>query len=491
MKRFQYIGAALILLASSVMAESYRPKERWRGFNLTGMMVQRASTGYFSEQDFALINELGFNFVRIPLDYRYWVQEGEWRKIDADALKPLDQALEWAGRHHLHVMLSLHRAPGLATIDPPEEQDLFKDQEALQVCIMHWSYLAERYKLIPPAKLSFGLLNEPSDKVLASNYVRVVSELVKAVRPHNPQRLMIADGLQWGRKVVPELFGFDVGVGTRGYEPHDLSHYRVAWAGNPTRLPSWPPSGAVTPLLGPQKAPLNLPLVLRNIPACWFIIKPGMISGDVDLQVMVNDDYLKVYPLHAGKGSGWSDVKDIPEWGLTQGKYNRTVEFEIKRDNSRVTLAVAAGDWAELEQIYLQTEDFQQAVLSFENVWGKTNAVITFNGFDAYQTFESDLVKGGLSFLRDHLTSPWEAARKSGKFVFTCEFGAYKHTPHDVTLKWMEDYLKIWKMADIGWALRDFRGPYGIIDSGRDDVKYENFRGYKLDRQMLELLRKY
>jgi endoglucanase len=34
----------------------------------------------------------------------------------------------------------------------------------------------------------------------------------------------------------------------------------------------------------------------------------------------------------------------------------------------------------------------------------------------------------------------------------------------------------------------NFRGPFGVLDSGREDAAYENFKGHKLDRAMLELL---
>ena len=30
---------------------------------------------------------------------------------------------------------------------------------------------------------------------------------------------------------------------------------------------------------------------------------------------------------------------------------------------------------------------------------------------------------------------------------------------------------------------------FGILDSGRTDVAYEDFRGHKLDRKMLDVLR--
>jgi len=35
------------------------------------------------------------------------------------------------------------------------------------------------------------------------------------------------------------------------------------------------------------------------------------------------------------------------------------------------------------------------------------------------------------------------------------------------------------------------RGPFGIIDSGREDVEYEDFYGHKLDRKLLELLMRF
>ena len=55
----------------------------------------------------------------------------------------------------------------------------------------------------------------------------------------------------------------------------------------------------------------------------------------------------------------------------------------------------------------------------------------------------------------------------------------------------MEDQLKMWKGLGVGWALWNLRGDFGVLDSGRDDVAYEDFGGHKLDRQMLELLQRY
>jgi hypothetical protein len=52
----------------------------------------------------------------------------------------------------------------------------------------------------------------------------------------------------------------------------------------------------------------------------------------------------------------------------------------------------------------------------------------------------------------------------------------------------MRDCLQNWRRAGMGWALWNLRGDLGILDSGRTDVDYEDYRGHKLDRQMLDLL---
>ncbi len=36
---------------------------------------------------------------------------------------------------------------------------------------------------------------------------------------------------------------------------------------------------------------------------------------------------------------------------------------------------------------------------------------------------------------------------------------------------------------------RNLRGDFGVLDSNRADVPYEEHKGHKLDRRMLELLR--
>jgi endoglucanase len=86
---------------------------------------------------------------------------------------------------------------------------------------------------------------------------------------------------------------------------------------------------------------------------------------------------------------------------------------------------------------------------------------------------------------------PWQGFEWRGARVFVGEWGCFNRTPHRVALAWMRDMLSLWKAAGWGWALWCLRGSFGILDSNRSDVAYEDWRGHKLDREMLELLREF
>lgn len=92
--------------------------------------------------------------------------------------------------------------------------------------------------------------------------------------------------------------------------------------------------------------------------------------------------------------------------------------------------------------------------------------------------------------LEEHY-KPWIDLRKQGCAVHCGEGGTHNRTPHDITLSWLREVLDILKANDIGYAIWNFRGSFGIMDSGRSDVAYEDFHGHKLDRKMLNLLQEF
>ena len=83
---------------------------------------------------------------------------------------------------------------------------------------------------------------------------------------------------------------------------------------------------------------------------------------------------------------------------------------------------------------------------------------------------------------------PWIAMVEQGVGVHCGECGCWRETPHEVFLSWFGDVLDVLTPYGIGYALWNFRGDFGILDSGRTDVDYEDWHGHQLDRKLLTLL---
>lgn len=485
-----FVGLACVQGARAE-AGAWRPDVTWRGFNLLGMFQNHGQKPGFEEEDFRLISGLGFNFVRLPMDYRFWIKDKDWEQIDEAKLAPVDEAVAFGKKHGLHVQLCFHRAPGYTVAKPPEPRNLFEDEEALRVCCTHWRFFARRYKGIPNAELSFNLFNEPGE-VSEEAYHKVAAALVAAIRAEDPSRFIVADGIRWGGKPAQALFPLGIGQATRGYAPMSISHYMASWVGTPTDDPVWPPPQAVSPLYGPGKAPLNVPLVIENPPAGRLALHPGMVSGKVRFRVEADGATLAEHELEPKAGEGWTNVVYKSEWKITQGKCLMSYPCEVPEGVRRLTVSIPAGDWAQVSKLAFSAKDGRSAVMPFEQNWGKTNGVFRFAGFGTSPAFRSEAgALDGPGYLKRTMADAWQPAFDAGVFVMVGEFGAFNHTPHDITLAWLEDNLKLWKQHGLGWALWNFKGSFGVLNSGRKDVAYEEFHGHKLDRKMLDLLLKY
>jgi len=343
----------------------------WRGFNLLDFFSPNPSDsrGETIEDHFRWMQDWGFNFIRIPMAYPYYLDIDRSKNITADevyklnnkAIDQIDALVTLALKYNLHVSLNLHRAPGYCVnAGFHEPYNLWIDQAAVDAFCFHWNMWAKRYKNVAGDKLSFDLLNEPSmredmndqhskrSSVPGDVYRKVAKAAADAIRKENPSRLIIADGNDVGNKVIPELFDLDIAQSCRGYNPGIISHYKAPWA---------------------NKDPDNLP------EPKW----PGQVG----------ERYL---------------------------------------------------DRSLLETYY----------------------------------------------------KPWIELAEQGKVGVHCgECGCWNKTPHNVFLAWFNDVLDILHSHKIGFALWEFIGSFGILDSGRTDFAYEDWHGHKLDRKLLELMKKY
>lgn len=103
---------------------------------------------------------------------------------------------------------------------------------------------------------------------------------------------------------------------------------------------------------------------------------------------------------------------------------------------------------------------------------------------DQGQTWDRDRLK------REYIEN-YRPLIDKGIQIHVGEWGCFNKTPHAVTLAWMEDSLSLWKEMGWGNSMWNLRGAFGVLDSERADVQYEDFQGHKLDRKMLELVRRF
>jgi hypothetical protein len=82
----------------------------------------------------------------------------------------------------------------------------------------------------------------------------------------------------------------------------------------------------------------------------------------------------------------------------------------------------------------------------------------------------------------------WRDVEKRGARIHIGEFGCFNQTPNDVAIRWLRDVLSVYKEFEWGYALWNFEGPFGIVEHGRPNSKFEFVSGYRVDRPLLELM---
>jgi aryl-phospho-beta-D-glucosidase BglC (GH1 family) len=360
------INSEQILSPASGAPQNKLPK--WKGFNLLDFFNPDPAKGPKTTEDhFRWMRDWGFDFVRIPMAYPHYldidrtrnIKPEETYKIDARQVEKIESLVALAHKYNLHVSLNLHRAPGYCVNAGFHEPfNLWRDKAAQDAFYYHWGMWAKKYKNTSPEKISFDLVNEPSSRedmndqhskrsaVPGDVYRKVAKEAAETIRKENPKHLVIADGNNVGRDVIPEIKDLDIAQSCRGYHPGIISHYKAPWAMKDT----------------------------TNIPE--------------------------------------------PKWPGQVG--NEYLSREM------------------LEKFY----------------------------------------------------QPWIELVKSGVGVHCGECGAWKKTPHNVFLAWFNDVLDILTSNNIGFALWEFSGTFGVLNSDREDVAYEDWHGQKLDRKLLDLIRR-
>ncbi len=476
----------------------------WRGFNLLGFFALEWANEGFLEEDFQMISDLKFNFVRLPLDYRIYTRTGDWRTFLESKLAQIDNAVAWGQKYAIHICINLHRAPGYCVNPPstalPANQNisLWDNAEAQKAFADHWRMFAERYRNVPAAALSFNLVNEPGN-VTGDAYVKAVLPAIQAIREISPERIIISDAVDYGNGRIDAILTQNVVISPHFYNPFMITHYKAEWVDGADAwpLPAWPPRMVSGYFYGSGKSPWNLPLTIRGrLPAGTVVtLRVSQVSARADFRVNADTEAVFKHDFRPAAGAGeWKEVIYRPEWNIYQNIYDREYSFSLAKDAGELAFRVLDGDWMTWAELRFEPPagSAMEKVIIQPGItdWGVPQASYSLQP-DGSLVLVSAPAGFADKFRLNGFLQQWIDLKKTGVPVHIGEWGVYNKTPHDVTLAFMENRLLAMKTAGLGWALWNFRGSFGILESDRQDVQYETYRGHKLDRKMLDLLQKY
>ncbi|QKS46430.1 cellulase family glycosylhydrolase [Paenibacillus cellulosilyticus] len=159
---------------------------------------------YTAEADIRKIAEEGFNSIRIPINARAFIEDGEPVRFRGNNLHRLDLCIDWCRKYNVYAILDLHGATGGQTganIDDSEndQPELFTNAIYRRMTIDLWRQLADRYKE-EWIVAGYDLLNEPLpdwNAALNSELMPLYRDIVKAIREVDQKHMIVLEGAHW------------------------------------------------------------------------------------------------------------------------------------------------------------------------------------------------------------------------------------------------------------------------------------------------------
>jgi endoglucanase len=169
----------------------------------TEFFLERFREHFFAEADAALIGELGFNVVRIPIHYRLFEDDERPFEIKEEGFRHLDRAIRLCAQNGVRTIIDLHTLPGWQNQDwhcdnPTHTAQFWRHPHFQDRVVSLWRVIAGRYRG-NPAVAAYNPMNEPADptgKVVGPFSRR----LVAAIREVDPDHIVILEGNRYANE---------------------------------------------------------------------------------------------------------------------------------------------------------------------------------------------------------------------------------------------------------------------------------------------------
>jgi endoglucanase len=228
---FVFIITAFLLFSSQSRNDQQQmpqaPFSRGVGFSFWFEYVKNVheiNANRYTEQDFIDAKRLGFDVIRLYIDFPLFSSGAPNYIIDPHLFRLLDTAVDLAEKHQLYIILNNHKGNMPAV-----------DRSIRNLLLPIWRQVAEHYKNRSEYVI-YEIMNEPNG-ISNSDWGRIQGEVIQAIRRIDPDRWIVVGGTEFNQihtmVTLPRYNDNKLLYTFHFYAPHIFTHQGATWTHPP------------------------------------------------------------------------------------------------------------------------------------------------------------------------------------------------------------------------------------------------------------------
>lgn len=471
----------------------YEPMGDWPdGYKNYGFSSEK-----FQERDIRNVSELGFNFLRVPVNTRFFYEDADIAKAREEYWNNLDELIAWGIQYQVHISLVVCETYGYNCTYTEAEGELFTNDAYMELFLTFWEEIARRYQDVPNNALSFNILNEPTDWIGEEQYCELALNAVDRIRDCSPDRLIISDMFAWGTQPLYGLVESGIVQAVHWYRPYELTNGAsgASWPYTAPYLKSHIEGLDSITLRGPFEVGTEILLALRGSTV------PNSIIASVDgreipiaefSDPVVGKDGCAFIVYDENSQARYANY-DIIHAALTLDSDSDVIVFHSLDkygafDLDRIVVHQPGSDEVMIPVTDLD-EDIALALPATDLTISGSGIVtdnVSANGYTSYD----------IDWLRESLKPYADFAAETGTAVFLNEFGSSVTTDYNAVLYYIDDMLTVTDEYGWSWSMYDYIGDFGLVKGTnpanvREGAVYETIGDYQVDMGLYDVLKQH